>query len=114
MLDRANAEKILRATLEDFEKLDKEFDRYFGGRESRHQMLTTALYDTIDQCVFFDVQSKQYDVSQLAQYVPKEDRPLYKDVVKHTFAYFQDKPATDRFLQMFKAMLTRYLIRAGF
>jgi hypothetical protein len=114
MLDRANAEKILRDTLEDFEKLDKEFDRYFQGRESTHQMMTTALFDTVHQCVFFNAQTQNYDVSQLLQYVPKDDRKLYADVVKHTFQYFQGKPATDRFMLMFKAMLTRYLIRAGF
>jgi len=114
MLDRENAEKILRATLEDFEKLDAEFDRFFQGSQSENQILTTRLYDTIDQIVYYDHVNKQYDVSGLVQYVPIGDHALYKDIVKHAFQYFHGKPATDRHLKMFKALLTRYLIRAGF
>lgn len=114
MLDRSDAEKILRATLEDFEKLDQEFDRFFKGRQSQNQMLTAKLFETIDHSVYYDTTVQQYDVTALLQYVPTIDRQLYAEVVKHAFQYFLGKPASDRHLKMFKALLTRYLIRAGF
>jgi hypothetical protein len=78
------------------------------------QMMTVNMFRTINNNVGFNRLTGIIEMSNLLQFIANDDRPLYVDIVKFVFQYFDDKPMNETKLNRFRALLTYYLCKVGF
>jgi len=100
--------------IEDLNKLNKEFSRYFKNKrkKAKTQMMTTNIFRAVSELVHFD--GSIIHVNELLQFVTIDDRPLFADICKFTYQFYEGKPMNDWRLSQFKGLLTYYLCRVGF
>jgi hypothetical protein len=111
-------EKVVKQyedAIEDLKRLNIDFERYFSNkrRKSKTRMLTMNIFDTVNSNVSFH-QDGMIDVEPLLQYITNDDRPLFADVCKFVYQFFEDKPMNDIVFNRFKGLLIYYLCRVGF
>lgn len=107
-------EKELRRKLDLSRSAALEWKKHFGERKAEYQMATLDLFETVCKHVNY-LPNDMLDVTGLVQFViGQRDRLLFRDVCKFLIQYFDGKPLSDATLREFRALLTLYLVKAGF
>ena len=112
---REQVVKDYEDNLDVLKRMNREFVKYFSNkrRKAKTQMMTLNIFEEVQGNVGL-LPNGIIDVQGLLQFISNDDRPLFADVCKFLYQYYEGLPMNTRKLNQFRGLLTYYLCKVGF